>query len=473
MTTLVMKFGGASLGTSAGLAQVLSIIAGECANWDRLLVVVSALDGVTDMLLDAAHFARIDHPRGYRRIAANLRTRHLALIDQLPLDRPDRNTLQADIDQLISGLLDDCLAIAGDLNEELSPIHSDTVVAVGERLSARIIAALLRQNDIRGVAIDGTELLVTDDVHGNANPELAPTARRVDSALMPILERDMIPVITGYIGATADGRTTTLGRGGTDYTASVISALAKADELWIWADVAGMMSADPRQQPSARVIPHLGYSEAADFAYFGAKILHARMIAPLAEADLPLRIKNIFAPEQAGTLISSAGADGAAAIQAVTSIQCLSLRRPRSGSLAGVTRLVGNALFKTLGMRSEVLIASQSSTSSFICLVIPTSIGIDGLDRLQRALQAKMDEYPEKMPWEIETVSLVTVVGSNLQRAPRLLSRVLERLDDIELFGVALGASHCSLSLALAREHERDALTRIHDLIVKSGSDSA
>ena len=291
-----MKFGGAALGTSAGLEQVLSIIADESRNWERLLVVVSALDGVTDMLLDAAQFARIDHPRGYRRIAANLRTRHLALIDQLPLDRPDRRTLQADIDQLLSGLLDDCLAIANNLNEELSPIHSDTVVAVGERLSARIIAALLRQNGIRGVAVDGTDVLITDDVHGNANPDFGLTAQRVDAALRPILQRDMIPVVTGYIGATAAGVTTTLGRGGTDFTASVISATLEADELWIWTDVDGMMTADPRQLPDARVVADLGYSEAADFAYFGAKILHARMIAPLAEVSLPLRIKNIFQP---------------------------------------------------------------------------------------------------------------------------------------------------------------------------------
>ncbi len=468
MTTLVMKFGGASLGTSAGLAQVLSIIADELENWERLLVVVSALDGVTDSLLDAAHFARIDHPRGYRRIAANLRTRHLALIDQLPLDRPDRNTLQADIDKLISGLLDDCLAIANNLNEELSPIHSDTVVAVGERLSARIIAALLRQNNIRGVAVDGADVLITDDVHGNANPELVPTAQRVNSVLAPILQREMIPVVTGFIGATVNGVTTTLGRGGTDYTASVLSALLGADELWIWADVDGLMSADPRQHKQARVIPQLSYSEAANFAYFGARILHARMIAPLAENHLPLRVKNIFSPMQAGTLISSKASDGNPALKAVTSIQGLSLRRPTSGSLAGVTRLVGNTLFKTLGMRSEVLIASQSANSSFICLVIPTSIGIDGVDRLRRALQAKMAEYPEKMPWKIDTVSLVTVIGGGLHRAPRLMSRVLEQMDGIEIYGIALGASNCSITVALADEDSREALSRIYGLIVKS-----
>ena len=473
MTTLVMKFGGASLGTSAGLAQVLRIIGDELDNWDQLLVVVSALDGVTDSLLDAAHFARIDHPRGYRRIAANLRTRHLALIDQLPLDRPDRNTLQADIDNLISGLLDDCLAIANNLNEELSPIHSDTVVAAGERLSARIIAALLRQNNIRGVAVDGADVLITDDVHGNANPELVPTAQRVNSVLMPILQRDMIPVVTGFIGATAAGVTTTLGRGGTDYTASVLSALLGADELWIWTDVDGIMSADPRQQRHARLIPRLSYDEAADFAYFGARILHARMIAPLAEAHLPLRVKNIFAPMQAGTLVSSNEGEAIPALKAVTSVQGLSLRRPTSGSLAGVTRLVGNTLFKTLGMRSEVLIASQSANSSFICLVIPTSIGIDGVDRLQRALQAKMAEYPEKMPWEIDTVSLVTAIGGGLHRAPQLMSRVLEQMDGVAIYGIAMGASNSSVTVALADEDSREAARRVHDLIIKSDSNSA
>lgn len=473
MTTLVMKFGGASLGTSAGLAQVLEIIARESSQWDHVLAVVSALDGVTDMLLDAAHFARIDHPRGYRRIAANLRTRHLALVDQLPLDRPDRNTLQADIDQLLSSLLDDCLAIANNLNEELSPIHSDTVVAVGERLSARIIAALLRQKGVRGAAVDGTDVLITDDVHGNANPLFGPTAQRVNAVLMPILQRDMVPVVTGYIGATAAGETTTLGRGGTDYTASVISALLGAEELWIWTDVDGMMSADPRQLPGARPIPFLSYNEAADLAYFGARILHARMIAPLAERKLPLRIKDIFAPEQAGTLVAARPAEDCPAIKAVTSVQGLALRRPMSGSLAGVTRLVGNTLFKTLGMRTEVLIASQSSNSSFICLVIPTSIGVDGVDRLQRALQAKMAEYPEKMPWAIETVALVTAVGGGLNLAPQLMAQVLERLRDIEVYGLALGASNCSITVATAPENARLALARIHGLTVKNGSGSA
>ncbi|MCY3779877.1 MAG: aspartate kinase [Chloroflexi bacterium] len=472
MATLVMKFGGVSVGSAPALAQVLNIIAWESGRWDSVLVVVSALDGVTDMLLDAAQLARIANQRGYRRIAANLRSRHFAIMEQLPLDRPERSTLEADIDHLLSEMLDHCMQIAADLNVELSPLHSDAVVAIGEKLSARIIAALLRQNGIRCAAVDGTDLLVTDDVFGNANPDLQFTAQRVEQVLRPMLQRDIVPVVTGFIGATAGGETTTLGRGGTDYTASVLCALLEADELWLWTDVDGMMSADPSEVIDARIINSLSYSEAADLAYFGARILHARMIAPLAQQGLPLRIKNIFSPEQTGTLISKTSQNDTPTLKAVTSTQGLALRRPASGSLAGVTRLVGNTLFKTLGMRSEVLIASQSSNSSFLCLVIPTSIGIDGVDRLERALKAKMAEYPEKMPWAIEAVGLVTVIGAGLHSAPQLIAEMLQTLAATEVYGLALGASNCSVTVALPLQSSPEAVRRIHEVIVRSDSDS-
>ena len=468
-----MKFGGASLGTPMALEQVLSIVVAESTNWDNLVLVVSALDGVTDALLDAAQLARIANRRGYRRIAANLRTRHLALIEELAVGRSERKTLQADVDQLLSEMLDHCLLISNNLDAEILPSHSDAVVAIGERLSARIIATLLRQKDVRGAPVDGTEIIITDDVHGNAHPDLEQTARRVNDVILPMLEREIVPVVTGFIGATPQGITTTLGRGGTDYTASIVSALLNADELWIWSDVDGMMSADPREAPAARTIPRLDYDEAADLAYFGARILHARMVAPLAEKQLPLRIKNIYRPDKTGTLVAGKQRKAKPGLKAVTSIHGLALRRRASGSLAGVTRLVGNTLFKTLGMRSEVMIASQSSNSSFLCLVIPTSIGIDGVDRLQNALQAKMAEYPEKMPWEIETVALATAIGSNLTGAPALLAEVLQGLGDVEVQAVALGASNCSVTIAIPLADSRKAVARIHDVIVKSGSDNA
>ena len=464
-----MKFGGGSLGTATSLTQVLAVIINEYKRWDRMLIVASALEGVTDMLLEAALLARVADQRGYRRIAATLRTRHMALVDRLPFDPSDRNALKADIDHLLSDMLDQCQNVANNLNDELLPSMSDAVVAVGERLSASIIAALLRQNDIRGVTVDGTELLVTDAVHGNANPILERTTEHVNDLLVPMLEREIVPVVTGYIGATEAGETTTLGRGGTDVTASVLSALLKADALWIWTDVDGMMSADPREISDAHVIPALDYNEAAELAYFGAKILHAKMIAPLAEREIPLRIKNIFHPQKTGTAIFNKAEDEQRVIKAVTSVQGLALTRPASGSMAGITRLVGNTLFKTLGMRTEVMIASQSSSCSFLGLVIPTSLGIDGVDRLQRALREKMAEYPEKMPWKIETISLVTAIGNAISASPKLLAKVLEKLDGIPLLGLAVGPSTCSITAAVSQADTRAAVARIHELTLKSG----
>jgi bifunctional aspartokinase / homoserine dehydrogenase 1 len=468
MATLTMKFGGASVGTTTALSQVLSIIIHESKRWDRVLIVASALEGVTDMLLEAAQLAQLSNQRGYRRIVATLRTRHMALIEQLPLGNTERVTLQADVDRLLFDMLDLCQTVASNLNDELSPRVSDSIVSVGERLSARIIAALLRQNDLRGIAVDGTDILITDDVYGNAMPDLPLTAKRVNDILLPMLDRGIIPVVTGYIGATVDGVTTTLGRGGTDYTASVLSALINAEELWIWTDVEGMMSSDPREIPEAHVIKELNYNEVAELAYFGAKILHARMIVPLRERSLPLRIKNVFKPQETGTLVSHYEHDEPPSIKAVTSIQGLALTRPASGSTAGIVKMVGNTLFKTLGMRIEVMISSQSSNSSFICLVIPTSVGIDGVDRLQDAIQDKMSEYPEKMPWDIETISIVTAIGNNLNRAPSMMANVLEQLETVQIFGLAMGPSNCSISVAISTEDTHLALDRIHQLTIKS-----
>lgn len=469
MGTLTMKFGGSSVGTTTALSQVLSIVLHESKRWDRVLIVASALEGVTDMLLEAAQLAQLSNQRGYRRIAATLRTRHMALVEQLPLGNTERAVLQADIDRLLFDMLDQCQTVANTPMDELSPQVSDTIVAVGERLSARIIAALLRQNNLRGVAVDGTDILITDDVHGNANPNIELTAKRVREHLTPMLERNIIPVVTGYIGTTETGETTTLGRGGSDYTASVLSALIGADELWLWTDVDGMMSGDPREIEDVHVIDKLSYTEVAELAYFGAKILHAKMIVPLREKSLPLRIKNVFKPQQTGTLISHATSSDTPEIKAVTSIQGLALFRRDSGSMAGITKMVGNTLFKTLGMRSEVMISSQSSSDSFLCLVIPTSIGIDGVDRLQQAIIAKMAEYPEKMPWEIQTLSVVTAIGNSLGNSPAVMGKILSSLDDIHVYGLALGPSNCSLSVVISHTDTARALDQIHRFAIKSG----
>ena len=208
MGTLTMKFGGSVVGTVGALKQVLKIVQQEYERWDRLLVVVSALDGVTDALLEAVQLAALDNRRGYRRIAANLRTRHLALIEQLPLGEMESRSLQADIDQLFFDMLALCQQMADETSDRPMPDVSDAVVSTGERLAARIIAAMLRQHSIRGVAIDGTHLVITDSVFGNATPIIELTRQRVNENLLPMLDRRIVPVVTGFIGATESGKPT-------------------------------------------------------------------------------------------------------------------------------------------------------------------------------------------------------------------------------------------------------------------------
>lgn len=464
MSTLVMKFGGSSVGTTAALTQVLSIVLHQQKHWDRLVLIVSALEGVTDMLLEAAHLAQIANQRGYRRIAATLRTRHMALVENLPLGPTERGTLQADIDQLLFEMLDLCQSIANTPSDHLSPASSDRIAGVGERLSARIIAALLRQNDLRGVAIDGMELIVTDSVHGNATPLLEPTRSRIQQHLIPMLERKIIPVVTGFIGADAQGRATTLGRGGSDYTASILAVCTGAREVWIWSNVDGMMTADPREISDARPIDEMSYSEVAELAYFGARILHPRMVRELREASIPLRVKNVFKPQQPGTIIRLPARDMEPRIKAVTAIQGIAVLAPHSGVLTRVTQIADEVLLSQTGSRAEVMISSQASASSFVCFVVPTSTGLEAVDNVCHILQDRLNESTTQASWTAIPLIVITAIGEHLDQMQHLSAAILNQINGIRLYGIAQGPSGCSMSVIVGMDHADEALRRIHAL---------
>lgn len=469
MNTLIMKFGGSSVGTTTALTQVLSIVLQEQEKWKRLLLVVSALEGVTDALIEAAQLAQLSNRRGYRRIAATLRTRHMALIEHLPLGPTERAALQADVDRLLFDMLDTCQGLAdrryADQQERSERI--ETIVGVGERLAARIVAALLRQNHLRGVALDATDLVVTDDVFSNATVNLPLTRERIVNNLLPMLDRRIIPVITGFIGSTIAGKPTTLGRGGSDYTASVMAVCTSANELWVWTDVDGMMTTDPRDVPEARSIPQLSYDEVAELAYFGARVLHPRMIAPLKEQNIPLRIRNVFKPQQQGTLVGPENTRTPAAIKAVTSIQGLALYAPRSGPLAAIAGLVDGTLFENSGSHVDVMISAQSSNGSFICFVIPTTAGPDALHTLRQALDEDMHANANN-EWAARSVTVITTVGARLDELHHLTAAILQRLTGTRILALSQGPSRCSLSVVVEQNEADTALLKIHDLITEA-----
>lgn len=467
MGTLVMKFGGSTVGTAAALAQVLSIILHEEKRWDNLIVVASALDGITDMMLEAAQLAQIGSARGYRRIAATIRTRHLALVELLPLGNLESTALQADIDRLLFEMLDICQQVANTPSEKLLPQISDAVAGVGERLSARIIAAMLRHNDVRSVAIDGSDIIVTDDAFGNANPILEETRNRIEQNLAPMLSRQIVPVVTGYIGATQAGNPTTIGRGGSDYTASIISQCIHADEVWIWSDVDGMMSTDPRQVSSATIIEELSYSEVAELAYFGARILHARMIKPLQENNIALRIKNVYKPQHPGTIIHSNFDDQQHTLKAVTNIQGFVITAYRSGPVHDLIERVHEALYQASGSQMDTMLVSQSSSHTQICFVIPTTSGIETSNALSQMVYEAL-ETVQGQDWTVSPVHIITAIGSNLDKHNEIVANIFEALQGMSILGIAQGPSGCSLSIILNPVDGVEALTCIHDLVLAS-----
>ncbi len=473
MGTLVMKFGGASVGTTPALTQVLSVVLQEHERWNNLILVVSALDGVTDALLEAAHLAQLSNRRGYRRIVATLRLRHLSLVEQLPLGVTERNALQADIDRLLFDMLDTCQSLADNPANPRALAVVDRIIGVGERLAARIVAALLRQNNLRGVAVDATDLIVTDTAFGNAVPNAPLTRQRIAQNLLPMLTRDIIPVITGFIGTTETGQPTTLGRGGSDYTASLMAVAAEADEVWMWTSVDGIMTADPGEVAEAQVIPLLSYEEVAELAYFGARILHSRMIGPLREHRIPLWVKNVYQPRQPGTLVSDAEPDTARAIKAVTAINGLGLTAAYSGPLTAVADLIDETLFQTVSSHTEVMISSQSSYQSFVCFVVPTSAGQEAVRTVQAALETALRERKTGAGWQVRPVSIITVIGRLFNTGTAAAAEVLQTLGDSHILGVSQGPASCGLSLVLPPEDGDRALRQIHALIVSKHSGSA
>lgn len=459
-----MKFGGTSVGTTDTLTQVISIILQENERWDQLIVVASALEGVTDALIEAAHLANMSNRRGYRRIIATIRTRHLALVEKLPLRPEERNALQADIDQLLFDMLDVCQALSDAPAEGVAMADKvDAVIGVGERLAAQIIASMLREKGLRGVAIDATQLIVTDDTFGNAKPDFAATQARVQRDLIPMTTRDIIPVVTGFIGGTEDGRPTTLGRGGSDFTASILGICTASDEVWMWTDVDGMMSADPRSVDETMVIPELSYAEAAEMAYFGARVLHARMVIPLQEHGIPLHIKNVYKPQQAGTLIvdSTAVADR---IKAITAIHGIGLSSHRSGSLSAIIALVNTTMAASIGTEADVMMTSQSPQETLVSFVIPTTAGPDAPHTAQRALQSALGEFYEEPEWSVLPVAIVSAIGEGIATQAALAGSALSALNGIPILALSQGASGTSLSIVITPQHADEAVNRLHRL---------
>jgi aspartate kinase len=326
---LVHKFGGTSVGDATRLAGVADIIIRQHARppldggATRTVVVVSAMSGVTDQLIAGGWAAAEGRDRDFREIKAGLLQRHLEAAEALLGSGAQRLEISGMIEDRLHELerLYRSIAILG----EFTPRVSDAVSSIGEFLSANLLAAVLRERGVRAQAISAVELIVTDSQYGQARPLLDQTNARLAERLPPMVTRGIIPVVTGYLGANETGVTTTLGRGGSDYSAAILGAGLSAREVWIWSDVDGILTADPNLVAEAHTLSELSYTEAAELAYYGADVLHPKTIRPLFERVIPLRILNSFNPDHPGTLIVKSPHPGRVVKPAIISTTGLSL----------------------------------------------------------------------------------------------------------------------------------------------------
>jgi aspartate kinase len=469
MTTLVMKSGGTSVGNAKALSQVADIVLEHAQNWDRLAVVVSAMSGVTDALVQCAQAAVSGDDQTYHAIVADLRTRHGCVVDALLSQDDTGAQLLATVDRYMDELAAFCRSVH--VLGEVTPRVMDAIISLGERINARVVAAVLRQRRVRSEAVDATELIVTDNKFQNAAPLIDATRARVSDRLAPLLDNGIIPVVTGFIGATEEGVTTTLGRGGSDYTATILGDCLDADEVWIWTDVDGVMTADPRMVPDARVIPVLSYSEVSELAYFGAKVLHPKTVLLTAQRGIPLWVKNTFNPTCPGTRIVRDPESTPGRIKAVTAIQGLSMVTIEGRGMLGVPGIAARTFSAVASQGASVLMISQASSEQSICFVIPTETVPPVIRAIEGEMALELVRRDVDRVWSLDDVVIVTAVGAGMRSTPGIAARIFGALGrgNINVIAIAQGSSECSISLVVAADAAANAVRQIHKEVILDG----
>jgi aspartate kinase len=457
---VVMKFGGTSVGSAERMRAAARLAARE--NQQRpVAVVVSAMSKITDLLLDTMRHAEAGDRAGMATNLAALRSRHEDACRQL---LPE--TRQAPVLAAIHGVIAEFERIVNGMAmlNERPPRSVDEGLATGERLSALLVAECLNAEGTPAEAVNAWDVVVTDAMFGNASPLMEPTREKAHARLLPLLEKRLLPVVTGFNGATADGRPTTLGRGGSDFSASILAAALDAAEVWIWTDVDGIMSADPRLVPDVIVLDEVTYAEAAELAYNGAKVLHPRTLSPLVDKRIPVWSKNSFAPEKPGTKIvpGIAKANGARAVASMAQVALVSLE-PASAELTGV-QVMARALDAIARVNVEVMALSSSSYRQSFCFLVRAEELERTLQALESALALELAHGYVKPVHVDDDVGLLAVVGEGMQGKPGLAGRIFTAIsrEQVNIIAIAQGSSELTIAIVVRRDGLEKAVRAVH-----------
>jgi bifunctional aspartokinase / homoserine dehydrogenase 1 len=464
--TLVMKFGGTSVGTLDAMLQVAEIVQDVKKEWKHVAVVTSAMAGVTNFLLKLVDIAITGNRDQIKTSIQELRERHYAVLDNIPLTEARKTAAIEQVEEILLELQETCKAIS--ILSEASPRSRDLVASTGERLAVRVLAAVLESKQINACFLDSSRIIVTDDNFQNAMPDFIATQQKADEIIQPMFDQNCTPVITGFIGGTPEGIITTLGRGGSDYSAAILSSVLNAEDVWIWTDVNGVMSADPRLVENAVTIPELTFREVAELAYYGAKVLHPKTIRPIIESKIGLRVCNTFNPSHPGTRLLETRDFRKGTIKAVTAIRDLDLLSIEGRGMLGVPGVAARTFSAVAKTGTSVPMITQSSSEQTITFAVPHQSSNTVVSALEETFADEIRHRDIDSVMVNSSVAIVTTVGAGMAQTAGISGKVFNALGQakVNVMAIAQGSSEVSISFVVSEQDLKSALIAIHSLIL-------
>jgi bifunctional aspartokinase / homoserine dehydrogenase 1 len=461
---LVMKFGGTSLGNAARFRQCAEIVR-RAAIANQVIVVVSAVAGVTDLIFRTIDCARHGDSAAAKANLGKFESIHRELVEDLFIFTPDHLAAAKSFLNDVFSRLESAVQALLALRSGISAETADSLVGLGERISAWALATYLGQGDRGSTFVKAEDVIVTDQNFGSAVPDREATRVNCDRVLRPILERGAVPVVAGYSGATHDGRTTTLGRGGSDYSATIIASAAGAAEVWIWTDVDGVLTADPRVCPQAATLAEISFAEAIELAYYGAKVIHPKAAYPAADAGIPVWIKNSFHPENPGTRITQSPVSMNSPVKSVTCVKDATLLTLVSRRDVHPVELWGRLLLRLGQEHIETLFATQSSPEHTLGLVLRKEESGRVLRLIHTVFRIELAQGLLQPVQVNHDIAVVAVLGESMKGRCGILGRVFSAVAAcrVSVIAVAQGASELSICFAVPSASAAEVVRAVHD----------
>jgi aspartate kinase len=463
MKKIVMKFGGTSVGTGENIRHVADLVSRYAKDDYRVSVVVSALAGVTNNLFEVACQAKKSDEKRIEAFTKELLKKHLEAISTAITSKQIQKEVTKITEETISELEKVLTGVC--YIGELTPKSKDYVVSFGERLSAPIVWGAIKDQKLETQCLTGKEAgIVTDSNFGEANPLMNFTTHLIRERVAPLLEKGIIPVVTGFIASNQDGVVTTVGRGGSDYTATILGVALKADEVWIWTDVDGIMTTDPKIVPSARMLPQLSYQEAAEMAIFGAKAMHPRALGPIIKENIPVRIRSVFHPENLGTLITKEpAANETKPVKAVAMIKDVAMLNVNGAGMVGAPGSYAK-VFDVLGKNNiNVMMISTAVSEANISMIIKRGMLGRAISNIEIALLERGGIVSEATTED--DVAVIAVMGANMKGTLGVASKIFSTVANagINIRMIAQGSSELNISFVVKEKDGAAVVKAIHE----------